>query len=118
MSYFFFLYQSSSSSCTVFDSISSNLDEVVWINPSANMFVFGDFNIDHKDWLTCSDGTDRADELCYNISISNDITQMVNFPTRTSDCDCHSLDFLDSFFSSDASICSTMISSPLRNSLI
>ena len=53
MSYFFLLYQSSSSSCTVFDSISSNLDAVVWINPSANKFVFGDFNIDHKDWLTC-----------------------------------------------------------------
>ena len=38
--YFFFLYWSPSSSlCTVFDFISSNLDEV---NPSANVFVFGD----------------------------------------------------------------------------
>ena len=42
-SYFFFLYQSSSLSlCTVFDSISSNIDEVPSINPSANVFVFGD----------------------------------------------------------------------------
>ena len=32
----------------VFDAISSNTDEVVLINPSANMFVFGDFNIHHK----------------------------------------------------------------------
>ena len=55
MSYFFFLYRSPSSAlCTVFDSISSNIDEVLSINPSANVFVFGDFNVHHKDWLTYS----------------------------------------------------------------
>ena len=53
LSYFFFLYQSLSSLlCTVFDSISSNIDEVLSINPSANVLVFGDFNVHHKDWLT------------------------------------------------------------------
>ena len=62
--YFFFLYQSPSSSlCTVFDSISSNIDEVVSINPSANVFVLGDFNIHHKDCLTYSGGTNRPSEL-------------------------------------------------------
>ena len=41
MSYFFFLYQSPPSAlCTVFDSISSNIDEVLSINPSANVFAF------------------------------------------------------------------------------
>ena len=60
MSYFFFLYRSPSSSlCTDFDSISSNIDEVLSINPSANVFVFGDFNVHHKNWLTYSGGTDR-----------------------------------------------------------
>ena len=36
-------------------SISYNIDEVLWcsINPSANVFVFGDFHVYHKDWLTC-----------------------------------------------------------------
>ena len=29
----------------VFDSISSNIDELLLINPSANLFVFGDFNV-------------------------------------------------------------------------
>ena len=44
MSYFFFLYRSPFSAlCTGFDSISSNIDEVLSINPSA-VFVFGDFN--------------------------------------------------------------------------
>ena len=38
VSYFFFLYRSLSSAlCTVFDSISSNIDEVLLINPSANV---------------------------------------------------------------------------------
>ena len=100
---------------TVFDSISSNIDEVLSINPSA-AFVFGDFNIHHKDWLTYSGGTDRPGELCYNFSISNDLTQMVNFPTRITDCDSHSPALLDLFISSDASTCSLMAFRPLGNS--
>ena len=43
------------------------MDEVLSINPSANVFVFGDFNVHHKDWLTYSGGTDRPGELCYNL---------------------------------------------------
>ena len=100
VSYFSFLYWSPSSSlCNVFDSISSNTDEVLSINPSANVFVFGDFNIHHKDWLTYSGGTDRSGEICYNFSITNDLTQMVNFPTLIPDCDSHSPALLDSFHS-------------------
>ena len=46
VSYFFPLCRSPSLSlCMVFDSISSNIDEVLLINPSANVFVFGDFNV-------------------------------------------------------------------------
>ena len=110
VSYFFFLYRSPSSSlCTVFDYISSNIDEeVLSINPSANVFVFEDFNAHHKDWLTYSGGTDRPGELYHDFSISNDLTQMVNFPTRIPDCDSHGPALLDLFLTSDASICSTM----------
>ena len=79
LSYFFFLYRSPSALCTVFDSISSNIDEVLSINPSANVFVFGDFNLHHKDWLTYSSGTDSPGELCYNVSISNDLTHWITF---------------------------------------
>ena len=117
VSYFFFLYQSPSSALsTVFDSISSNIDELLSINSSANVFVFGDFNVHHKDWLTYSSETDRPGELCYNFSISNDLTQMVDFPTQIPDCDSHSPALLDLFISSDASICSTMAFPPLGNS--
>ena len=82
LSYFFFLYRSFSSSlCTVFDYISSNIDQIFLINPSANVFVFGDFNVHHKDWVTYSGEIERPGELCYNFSISNDLSQMVNIPS-------------------------------------
>ena len=48
----------------LFDSISSNIDEVLPINPSANVL---DFNVHHKDGLTYSGGTDRSGGLCYNL---------------------------------------------------
>ena len=94
VSYFFFLYRLPYLSlCTAFDSVSFNIDEVLSINTSANVFIFGDFNVHHKDWLTYYDGTDRSRELCYNVSISNNLTQMVNFPTRIPDCDSQSCSF-------------------------
>ena len=99
-----------------FDSLTSNIDEVLYINPLANAFVFGDFNVHRKDCLAYSGGTDRSGELCYNFSISNNLTQMVNFPTCISGCDSHSPVLLDFFLSSDASICSTMAFPPLGNS--
>ena len=70
------------------------------------MFVFRDFSAYHKDWLTYSGGTDRP----------NDLTQMVNFPTRIPDCDCNSPALSDFFLSSDASICSTKAFPPVGNS--
>ena len=116
-SYLFFLYRSPFSSlCTVFYSISSNIDEVLSINLSAKVFVFRDINVHHKVWITCSVGTDRPGKLFYNFSISNDLTQPVNFSTRIPNCDFHSRAFLGLFISSYASICSTMAFPPLRNS--
>ena len=100
----------------VFDSISSNIDEVLLINPSANVLVLGDFNVHHKDWPTHSGGTDRPGKLCYNFSISNDLTQIISFPTQIPGCDSHSPALLDLFISSDASICCTVAFLPLGNS--
>ena len=83
--------------CT--DSTSSNIDKVLSINPSVNVFVFGDFHIHHKDWLTYSAGTDRSGKLCYNFSISNDLTHTVNFPTQIPDCESCSPALFDLFIS-------------------
>ena len=61
VSSFFFLYRSPCLYlCTVFHANSSNIDDVLLINPSPNKFVFGNFNIHHKDWLTYSNETDKS----------------------------------------------------------
>ena len=117
VSYFFYLYQSPSSSlCKVFDSISSNIDEVLSINPSANVFAFGDVIVYHnKDWLTYSVGTDGPGELCYIF-----LSQMTSLRWLTfllgSQTDSLSPALLDLLISSDASICSTMAFPPWGNS--
>ena len=109
---FFFAYWSPYLAlCMVFDSILSNIEEVLLINLSANMFVFWDFNVHHEDWLSYSGGTDGSGELCYIFSVSNDLTQMVNFCTRV--CDSRSPAHVDLFLSSGASICSAMAFSPV-----
>ena len=99
-----------------FYSISSNIGEVHSINPYGNVFIFGDFNVYHKDWFTCSGGTARPGERGYNFYISNELTQKINVPTRIPDCGSHSLALLDLFLSSGASICSAMTFPPLGNS--
>ena len=78
----------------------SNIDLVLSINQSANVFVFGGLKVHHKARLTCSGGTDRPFELCYNFTISNDLNQMVDFPTRIPDCDSHcpALSYIFFFF--------------------
>ena len=68
------------------------------------------------DWLTYCGRTDRPGELCCNFSVSNDLTQMVNIPTRMRDCDFHRPSLLDLLLSSDASICSTIAIPPFGNS--
>ena len=109
VSCFFFLYRSPSLLlCRIFDSISSKIDKVLLISSSPNVFVFGDFNIHHKDWVTYSDRTDQPGELCYNFSILDDLTQMLNFPIRIPDCGSPSPGLLDLFITFDTSICSTM----------
>ena len=78
--------------------------------------MFGDFNVHHEDWLTYSGGNDQPGELCYNFSMSNDLTQIVNFTTQIPDCDSHGPALLDLFISSEATICSTMAFPPLGSS--
>ena len=102
--------------CTVFDSISSNIHEVLSIHRSANAIIFGNFISHNKNWLTYSGGSDQPGEFCYNFFISNDLSQMVNVPTQTPDYDSHSPALLDLFLSCVDSICSTIAFPPLRNS--
>ena len=92
-----------------------SLDEVFSINPSANVFVFGDFNTHNKDILTKPILVGLID-LVNSYNFSNDLTQMVNFCTRIAYYDFHTSVLLHLFISSDVIICSTMAFPPLGNS--
>ena len=54
-------------------------------------------------------------DLVNSIIISNDLTQMVNFPMLIPDCDSHRPALKDLFLSFDTSICSIMAFPPLGN---
>ena len=103
VSYFFFLYQSPSLSlCTIFDSVSSNIDEVLSLNSSADVFVLGDFNTHHKDWLTYCGGTDLVNSVIIFLSQTTLLRWLIS-STQIPYCDSHS-PLLNFFLSSDASI--------------
>ena len=55
-------------------------------------------------------------DLVNSVIISDDLTQMVNFPTWIPDCDSHSPPVLGLFLSFDASGCSTIAFPLLENS--
>ena len=77
-SFIFFLYRSpSSTSCSVLEAISNSIDKALSQYPSANFFVFGDFNVHNSDWLKFSYGYDIPGQYCYNFAVTHDFTQMV-----------------------------------------
>ena len=100
-------FRPSSSLCTIFYSISSNIDEVLSVNPSANVFVFGEFKVHHNDWLTYSGGTDRPVIIFLSQKTLSQV--MVNFPFRIPEYDSDSPALLDFFLSFDTVIISTML---------
>ena len=107
VSYFFFLYRSPSSpSCSVLDAVSTNIDRALSKHPTANVFVFGDFNVHHVEWLKHLHGTDQPGEYSFNFSITHNFTQIVDFPTCIPDCDTHRPALLDLFLTSDPGLCS------------
>ena len=92
------------------------LDEVLSIKPSANVFVFREFNVHHMNWLNYPGGTNRPGELCCYFSSTNDLTQKVNFPTRIPDRDFHNPALLDLYHSFYPSISSIVAFPPLEKS--
>ena len=54
----FFLYRSPSATSEVFEVISDKIDSLLAKYPSAQVAVFGDFNVHNTEWLTFSRTTD------------------------------------------------------------
>ena len=110
--YFFFLYWSPPLSLSlVFDAIWSSIDEVLLINQSVNMFIYGDFNVHHDYWLNW------VGELCYNfcdnlkwLFLDGQLSYLDPWLWLSQFCSFVFISF------SDTSICSTMAFPPLENS--
>ena len=66
------------------NSVSQSIDSALTSHPSANIFVFGDFNLNHKEWLN-SNRTDTAGTHVYNFALSQSLHQTVDFVTRIPD---------------------------------
>ena len=116
-SYLFFLYRSpSSQNCAVLNAVSNSIDEALSVNPTANIFVCGDFNAHHQDWIANSRFTDDAGVNALNFSIAQGLTQMVDFFTRFPDRNDQLPATLDLFLSSDPSICNISSSSSFGSS--
>ena len=110
MSCFFFPYWSPSSSlCTVFASISSNIDEVLSINPSTNVFVFGDLRTGLPVLVELIDLVNSAIIFLPQVTLFRWLTFLLRSQTMI-------LIVLIFWISSDASIYSTMTYPPLGNS--
>ena len=115
-SYFFFLSRSPLSLCMVFYSISSNKEEVLSINPSANVFVFGVFNVIIRTNLPILvELIDLVNSAIIFLSQTT-LLRSLTFLHRSLTVDSQSPALLDLFISSDASICSTMPFPLLGNS--
>ena len=83
----FSLYLSPASSlCTVFDPISSKMEEIL----SICLLMYLSLEI-------LTRGTDRFCELCYNFCIYDDFTQMVHQPTWIPNCEYYSPAAFDFF---------------------
>ena len=116
-SYLYFLYRSpSSQDCSVIQSISESIDKALSIRQSANIFVFGDFNIHHENWLKFSNNTSASGTKAYNFALSQSLSQHVDFPTPTPDRSDQSPSLLDLFFTSNPDICKVSFDAPLGGS--
>ena len=65
---------------------------------SIKKFVFGDFNIHHKDWLIILVEVIDLVNFAIFFFISDDLTQMVTFPTQIPDSESHNFALLDLYF--------------------
>ena len=86
------------------DAISDSIDSAISQHPSAQVMVFGDFNVHHKEWLTVIltflDGI-----TTHNFLISQHLTQIVSSPTDILDRASDGRYLLDLFLCSNPDDC-------------
>ena len=103
--YLFFLYRPQNEGSSVLNSIAEQIDNILTHHPSANICVFGDFNVHHVQWLVHSNHTDNVGVECYNFSLAHELSQIVNFPTRIPDVPNQFPSLFDLFLTSIPEFC-------------
>ena len=112
----FFLYRSPSATSEVFDVISDKIDSLLGKYPSAQVAVFGDFNVHNTEWLNFSRTTDSNGQAAEAFAVSQNLVQIVSCPTRVPDRAHDTGYLLDLFLTSDPEAHQHVVSSPLGNS--
>jgi len=101
--YLIFLYRCpSSQDCSILGFLSDSIDRALYDNPSSNIVVCNDFNIHHFEWLGSAD---TAGLEAFKFSVSQNLSQIVDFPTRFPDNDAHSPSLLDLYLILDLGSC-------------
>ena len=76
------------------EAVLFNIDKALILQPSANIMVCGDFNTHNTEWLCHSQPLML--QVCFvKFAMSQDLTQIVDFPTRIPDRDDHQPYLLD-----------------------
>jgi hypothetical protein len=78
--------------------------------------VCGDFNAHNTEWLGHSHTTDVAGVFCQEFALAQDLTQIVDFPTRIPDRVDHQPYLLDLFICSNPDSCTVASHPPLGRS--
>ena len=86
------------------EAVSTNIDTALILKPSVNIMVCGDFT------------TDVAGLFCQEFAMAQDLTQIVDFPTRIPDRDDHQPYLLNLFLCSDPDSYTVASHPPLKNS--
>ncbi len=98
------------------DAISDSIDSAISQHPSAQVMVFGNFNVQHKEWLTHSRNIDIPGIATHNFSISQNLTQIVSSPTHIPDRASDGRYLLDLFLCSNPDDCVAKVLPPIGNS--
>lgn len=115
--YLYFLYRSPlSQNSAIFGAIFNSIDLALSRHPTAEIMVFGDFNVHHKEWLVHSHSTDTSGVSAFNFALSQDLTQIISAPTRIPDRANDNRYLLDLFLCSNPNACRSSILAPIGNS--
>ena len=112
----FFLYRSPSTDCEVLNVISNKLDSILQQYPTAEVAIFGDFNVHNVEWLVHSRTTDSSGQAAQAFALSHNLSQIVSSPTRVPDRVGDTGYLLDLFLTSTPECFSHKVSSPLGSS--